>query len=245
MSPTAIGMIVWVLVALIVLILSPRFVRQHEHGVVFRFRRLAAVLDGPRFVLLIPFVDRLIRVDLRVDPTDDFGYYLRGIVYASLGRKSDAIANLGHYLSSLGPPDEATRQTVKRMIEELRAQGYLTTLRIGGRELASQRMVVGNIIIDKPTKSIMTGKKFILFGRRRIIPFSDVLHVRASSNTRTNPYGGDETYWETILELSGHNTVLIDGIAQQYPERLIIAESANKEAMVYLADEIKKYLGRE
>jgi len=185
----------------------------------------------------------MVKVDPKVEPTDDFGYYLRGIIYASLGRKSDAIANLEKYLSSLGPPDEATRETVKRMIEELRVQGYLTIRNI--REGTSQRMVVGNIIIDKPTKSIITRKKFIFFGRRRIIPFSDVLHVRASSNTRTNPYGGDETYWETVLELPGHNTVLIDGIAQQYPERLIIAESIRREDMVYLAGEIEKYLGRK
>lgn len=44
-------------------------------------------------------------------------------------------------------------------------------------ELTSQRMVVGAIIIDKPTKSIITGRKFVFFGRRDIIPFSDVLGV--------------------------------------------------------------------
>ena len=104
-------------------------------------------------------------------------------------------------------------------------------------------MVVGNIIMDKPTKSIIIGKKFIFFGRRRIIPFSDILHVHASSNTSYGGTSAETTYWETVLELPGHNAVVIDGIAQQYPERLKIAESTNNEDMVYLAGEIEKYLG--
>ena len=71
--------------------------------------------------------------------------------------------------------------------------------------------------------------------------------MRVSSQTRYNAYAKDqkETYWETVLELPGHNIVLIDGVAQQYPERLVVAKSDSKEDMLNLAGEIEKYLGRK
>ncbi|MBA7625774.1 hypothetical protein ES703_33206 [subsurface metagenome] len=130
------------------------------------------------------------------------------------------------------------------------------------KEQNEQRMVISGIfdkvVIDKTTK-IITARKMHSFFRKRTISFSDVLHVRASSNTKTvdrffpigRHYGPADplwtkevTYWETILELPGHKTVIINGTSQQYPERFVIDESTKKEAMVYLADEINKYLGR-
>ena len=120
-----------------------------------------------------------------------------------------------------------------------------------------QYMVIGGffdkVIIDKATKTITVRNAHSLF-RKRVIPFSDVLHVRASANTRTVyrftniPYVGsrlslwaqDKTYWETVLELPGHKKVMINGIAQQYPERLVIGQSSKREPMVNLADEINK-----
>ncbi len=116
------------------------------------------------------------------------------------------------------------------------------------KEQDSQRMAVGDIVIDKLSKSIMKGKKSIFFGRQRIIPFSDVLHVHASSNKMTisGSWGsGEVTIWETIVELPGHNMVLIDGITEQYPERLVVAKSSSKEAMFALADRINNFIGRK
>ena len=230
MNPIAIGMIV---LGLVVLILSLRFVRKHERGVIFRLGRLVGV-TGSGLCLIIPFIDRMVKVDPKVEPTDDFGYYLRGIIYASLGRKSDAIANLEKYLSSLGPPDEATRETVKRMIEELRVQGYLTIRNI--REGTSQRMVVGNIIIDKPTKSIITRKKFIFFGRRRIIPFSDVLGVML---------------YEKPLSVGQYLTVpgiqlCINYTGEKHMKTLVIKHEREdrRAALSNLAAEILKFIGK-
>ena len=131
------------------------------------------------------------------------------------------------------------------------------------KEQNDQYMVIGGffdkVVIDKATKTITARKVSSLF-MKRVIPFSDVLHVRASPNTKTvdrffptgrhygtaNPLWTKEvTYWETVLELPGHQTVIINGISQQYPERFVIDESSNKEPMVDLADEINKYLGRK
>jgi len=67
MSPIFIGVI-----ALVVLILIPmtvKIVPEYERGVIFRLGRLIGA-KGPGFFLIIPFVDRLVRVDLRVVTMD-------------------------------------------------------------------------------------------------------------------------------------------------------------------------------
>ena len=63
------GLIVWVVFAAIFLsILLPsmmRILREYERGVIFRLGNLIRA-KGPGLVFLIPFVDRMVRMDLRV-----------------------------------------------------------------------------------------------------------------------------------------------------------------------------------
>src|SRR5215203_2831159 len=56
--------IVLVIFALIALGASVRVLREYERGVIFRLGRLIAQ-KGPGLILLIPFVDRMVKVDLR------------------------------------------------------------------------------------------------------------------------------------------------------------------------------------
>jgi regulator of protease activity HflC (stomatin/prohibitin superfamily) len=57
-----------VVVVLILLAFSIRIVKQYERGVVLRFGRLLGV-RGPGFNMIIPFVDRMIKVSLRIVTT--------------------------------------------------------------------------------------------------------------------------------------------------------------------------------
>src|SRR6185503_4355568 len=50
--------------AVILLAASIRVLREYERGVIFRLGRLVA-LKGPGLILLIPILDRMVRVDLR------------------------------------------------------------------------------------------------------------------------------------------------------------------------------------
>jgi regulator of protease activity HflC (stomatin/prohibitin superfamily) len=61
----AIGVVI-VLVILVVIFLaaSIRVLREYERGVIFRLGRLIAQ-KGPGLILLIPFIDQMVRVDLR------------------------------------------------------------------------------------------------------------------------------------------------------------------------------------
>ena len=54
-----------VVVVVVLLFMSVRIVRQWERGVVLRFGRLTGVRE-PGFRMILPFIDRMIRVDLRI-----------------------------------------------------------------------------------------------------------------------------------------------------------------------------------
>ncbi len=66
-NPIVIGVIV--LVVLILLSLSVRVIVEYERGVIFRLGRLIGA-KGPGLFFLIPFIDRMVKVDLRVVTLD-------------------------------------------------------------------------------------------------------------------------------------------------------------------------------
>ncbi len=69
----SIGLIVAVVfgifIILILLISSIKILREYERGVIFRFGRLRGV-KGPGIFIIIPFVDKMIKVDLRTVTMD-------------------------------------------------------------------------------------------------------------------------------------------------------------------------------
>ncbi|MFC1861361.1 SPFH domain-containing protein [Chloroflexota bacterium] len=67
MNPIAIGVIV--LVILIFIPMALKIVSEYERGVIFRLGRLVGA-KGPGLFFIIPFVDRMVKVDLRVITLD-------------------------------------------------------------------------------------------------------------------------------------------------------------------------------
>ena len=67
MSPIVIGVIV--LAALILISMAVKIVPEYQRGVVFRLGRLIGA-KGPGLFLIIPFADRMVKVDLRVITMD-------------------------------------------------------------------------------------------------------------------------------------------------------------------------------
>ena len=66
------GIIIAVVVVLVVLIIVPmavKIVTEYERGVIFRLGRLVGA-KGPGLFLIIPFIDRMVKVDLRVVTMD-------------------------------------------------------------------------------------------------------------------------------------------------------------------------------
>lgn len=67
MNPIIIGVIV--VVVLIILPMAIKIVAEYERGVIFRLGRLIGA-KGPGLFLIIPFLDRMVKVDLRVVTMD-------------------------------------------------------------------------------------------------------------------------------------------------------------------------------
>jgi len=63
------GALIIVLVALVLIKMSIYVLREYERGVMFRLGRLTGV-RGPGFILIIPFIDRMVRVSLRIIAMD-------------------------------------------------------------------------------------------------------------------------------------------------------------------------------
>src|SRR5512137_719956 len=61
------GIVVAVVVVILLLILLPsavKIVQEYERGVIFRLGRLTGA-KGPGLFIIIPFIDRMVKVDLR------------------------------------------------------------------------------------------------------------------------------------------------------------------------------------
>lgn len=65
MNPLTATLLVVVVLALIFLVMSIRVIREYERAIVFRLGRLRPPM-GPGIILVMPFFDRMVRVDLRV-----------------------------------------------------------------------------------------------------------------------------------------------------------------------------------
>ena len=71
----AVGLAIAAILAFFIVILlaaSLRVLREYERGVIFRLGRLIAQ-KGPGLILLIPIVDRMVRVDLRAASVECVG----------------------------------------------------------------------------------------------------------------------------------------------------------------------------
>ncbi len=69
-SATVFGIALAVLLLIILLSAAIKVVPEYERGVIFRLGRVQGGARGPGLFLIIPIVDRMVRVDLRTQTTD-------------------------------------------------------------------------------------------------------------------------------------------------------------------------------
>jgi regulator of protease activity HflC (stomatin/prohibitin superfamily) len=96
-----------VIVAIIILSASIRIVNEYERGVVFRLGRYVGV-RGPGLIFLIPFIERMVKVDLRVVtmdvPTqecitlDTVTVKVDAVVYFRVMKPDEAVLNVEQYI---------------------------------------------------------------------------------------------------------------------------------------------------
>ena len=92
------------------------------------------------------------------------------------------------------------------------------------------------IIIDRNTQNIWVDKNYILFHRRHVIPFSAVFDV--AFNHRRGPKssgeGGECDYYQVCINYQG----------EKYIEKIEIADKPDYGKMLYLREEIRKFIGK-
>lgn len=110
------------LVAILVLIFSAvRILREYERGVVFLLGRFYKV-KGPGFILIIPFIQQIVRVDLRtivmdvptqdVISQDNVSVHVNAVVYFRVIDPQKAIIQVEHYYDATSQLAQTTLRSV-------------------------------------------------------------------------------------------------------------------------------------
>jgi len=138
-----------VILLIIFLPMSIKILREYERGVLFRLGRLKGV-KGPGFLMIIPFVDRMIKVDLRtvtldvppqdVITSDNVPVKVNAVAYFRVMDPEKAIIEIENY--KLG-----TSQIAQTTLRSILGQAELDDL-LSRREKINKEL---QIIIDEQT----------------------------------------------------------------------------------------------
>lgn len=110
-----------VVFAIIILAAAIRIVNEYERGVVFRLGRYVGV-RGPGLIFLIPFIERMVKVDLRVVTMDvprqecitldTVTVKVDAVVYFRVVRPEDAVLNVEQYIRATSLLSQTTLRNV-------------------------------------------------------------------------------------------------------------------------------------
>lgn len=121
MEQLPVGLIAIVILALLVLSSAIRILREYERGVVFRLGRLMSV-RGPGLILLIPVLDKMVKVSLRtvvldVPPqdiitNDNVSVKVNAVVYFRVLEPEKAIVAVENFLAATSQISQTTLRSV-------------------------------------------------------------------------------------------------------------------------------------
>ena len=129
----AVLIVVAVVVILLAIVLSAavKVAREYERGVVFRLGRLLAEPKGPGLFLLIPIIDRMVRVDLRtvtlnvppqeVITKDNVPVRVNAVAYFRIVEPKAAIVQVENYMVATSQISQTTLRSVlgQHVLDEL------------------------------------------------------------------------------------------------------------------------------
>ncbi len=150
MTAALIGLAVVALLLILFLFSAIKVAREYERGIVFRLGRLMAEPKGPGLFLLIPIVDRMVKVDLRtvtlnippqeVITKDNVPVRVNAVAYFRIVEPKNAIVQVENFMV-------ATSQIAQTTLRSVLGQHVLD-------ELLSEREKINSIlqaIIDEAT----------------------------------------------------------------------------------------------
>ncbi|RCK72215.1 MAG: hypothetical protein IGBAC_0561 [Ignavibacteriae bacterium] len=133
MQPLLTLIIMAVVFFLIILSNAIKILREYERGVIFRLGRLIAV-KGPGLILLIPIIDRMVKVSLRtvvmdvppqdVITKDNVSIKVNAVVYFRVMHPDKAIVEVENYLFATSQLSQTTLRSVlgQSELDELLAE---------------------------------------------------------------------------------------------------------------------------
>ncbi|PIP25062.1 MAG: hypothetical protein COX34_00780 [Candidatus Nealsonbacteria bacterium CG23_combo_of_CG06-09_8_20_14_all_36_12] len=140
----------WVIIViLILLIMAVKITREYERGVIFRLGRFAGI-RGPGIFLIIPFIDKMVKVDLRVITLDvpaqevitkdNIPITVDAVLYFRISNSQKAIIEVENYMM-------ATSKISQTSLREVVGASNLDEL-LAERERINQKLYE---IIDRAT----------------------------------------------------------------------------------------------
>ncbi len=119
--------VIGIIIVLVMILASTlRVLREYERGVIFRLGRLISV-KGPGLIVLIPLVDRMVKVSLRVVAMDvapqdvitrdNVSVKVNAVVYFRVMQPEKAITEVEDYLYATGQIAQTTLRSVLGQVE--------------------------------------------------------------------------------------------------------------------------------
>src|SRR3954453_23224945 len=134
MAAAGIAVVVLLLLVLLFLISAIKVAREYERGIVFRLGRLLPEAKGPGLFILIPIVDRMVKVDLRTIPnsippqeviTKDNGpIRVNAVAYFRIIEPKAAIVQVENFMVATSQIAQTTLRSVlgQHQLDELLAE---------------------------------------------------------------------------------------------------------------------------
>lgn len=120
------GMFIFVVIIGVFLMMAIRILNEYERGVIFRLGRIQGA-KGPGLILLIPFIDKMVRVDLRtvtldVPPQDaitrdNVTVKVNAVVYFRVVDPNRAVIEVENYLLATSKLAQTTLRSVMGQVE--------------------------------------------------------------------------------------------------------------------------------
>lgn len=135
----------------ILLLLSVKITRQYDRAVIFRFGRLSGI-KGPGIFLIMPFVDQIVRVDLRIRQLDvpkqtiitrdNISVDVDAVIYYHVKDATKAIVEVEDY-------EGATALIAQTMLRDVLGQNDLDMI-LSDREALNQKIQTTLEIVTNP-----------------------------------------------------------------------------------------------
>ena len=235
MNAALIAVAAVVIILVLLLALSVRVAREYERGVIFRLGRLHSPPKGPGLFLLIPIIDKMVRVDLRtvtlnippqeVITKDNVPVRVNAVAYFRIIDPERAIVQVENYMVATSQIAQTTLRSVlgQHVLDELLSErDKINTILQEIIDEATSPWGIKVSIVEVKDVEIPTGMQRAMARQaeaereRRAKVIASEGEFQASERLKdaanvmaTNPIALQLRYLQTLLEIGATNSTTI------------------------------------